>query len=409
MQKLIGAAALCVALSSPVHAGPAGDLLRDSLYSGALANGVKALEPLAAADPEARFGMGALQLVIGVERLAQTLYRHGLSSPNAGPMGPNVILPLPPNPNPEPWGYDGVRQALEALVADFDAARAHLEAAGAAGDYVIIIDPTKIHVDVNADGNVDAVESISGMMRIMANEPMRPGDDSENLTREIGFDRADAIWLAGYSDVIAAQAEFLLAHDFSDFVNTLFHRFFPKAGFPMEPYSRGGQLMLDPETDSAIADVIAAVHSINWPVTAPERLKHILTRLKEVTAYSRRNLDAVAAETDDNHELLPSPKQASLSPGVMLTEVQIAAWRESLDTADKVFDGALLVPHWRFKQGFDLKAYFETAKRTDLVLILTGYGAVPFLRDGPVASPADFAAAREAFGDNWLGYVFWFN
>ncbi len=69
----------------------------------------------------------------------------------------------------------------------------------------------------------------------------------------------------------------------------------------------------------------------------------------------------------------------------------------------------MLIPHWRFKQGFDLKAYFETAGETDLVMILTGYGALPFLRDGPIADAESFAAANRVFGENILGYAFWFN
>ena len=44
-----------------------------------------------------------------------------------------------------------------------------------------------------------------------------------------------------------------------------------------------------------------------------------------------------------------------------------------------------ILPHWRFKQGFDLKRYFDTATETDLVMIVTGLGAVPFLAGGPVA------------------------
>jgi len=77
--------------------------------------------------------------------------------------------------------------------------------------------------------------------------------------------------------------------------------------------------------------------------------------------------------------------------------------------ADKVLDGALLVPHWRFKQGFDLKAYFTTAKRTDLVMLLTGADALPYIKDGPVAAATDFRAVQAAFGNDWLGYAFWFN
>ena len=49
-----------------------------------------------------------------------------------------------------------------------------------------------------------------------------------------------------------------------------------------------------------------------------------------------------------------------------------------VDETETVLDGKLLVPHWRFKQGFDLKAYFDTATRTDLVMQRTGLDAVPF-------------------------------
>ena len=226
----------------------------------------------------------------------------------------------------------------------------------------------------------------------------------------VGFDRADAYWFAGYTEVLAAQADFLLAHDFSSFVDAFFHRLFPAAGFPMQAYSAGGgALMMDPETDSVIADVVAAIHTINWPVTDAARLAAVRTRLKSVLAYSRQNWDAILAETDDNHELVPSPKQAAMFPGTSVTDQKVAAWRATLDTADKVLDGTLLVPHWRFRQGFDLKAYFETATTTDLVMILTGAGAVPYLGNGPVATAADFADVQQAFGNDWLGYAFWFN
>ncbi|HWA19023.1 MAG TPA: hypothetical protein VG757_08495 [Devosia sp.] len=410
--RMLGAALAVLMLSAaPAFAGPSGDVLRDSLYAGDLQKGLATLTPLAESDPEARFGVGMLDLAIGVERFAQTLYRHGLTPPNAGPMTPNVTLPVPPNPNPEPWNYEGVRQMFEALVADFDTARGAFETAAAEGDYVIVIDPLQIRFDLNADGKVDPAESIEGMVGLMTGSRFGGPDNqtNETLKHEIGFDRADAYWLAGYSDVIVAQADFLLAHDFSDFVNVLFHRFFPKAGFPMQEYSKGGQLMLDPETDAGISDAVAAIHTISWPVTDATRLAGVRERMKAVIGYSRQNWDAILAETDDNHELLPSPKQTPPVPEAKIDDAKVAAWRATLDQADRILDGELLVPHWRFAQGFDLKAYFETAKRTDLVMILTGYGAVPFLKDGPIASPQDFREAQQAFGSNWLGYAFWFN
>jgi hypothetical protein len=131
--------------------------------------------------------------------------------------------------------------------------------------------------------------------------------------------------------------------------------------------------------------------------------------MKAVLAFSRQNWDAILAETDDNHELLPSPTQTAMIPDASVDDAKVAAWRATLDQADKLLDGDLLIPHWRFKQGFDLAAYFEGAKRTDLVMLLTGAGALPFISDGPIASPEDFRQMQEAFGSDWLGYAFWFN
>src|SRR5690606_15103041 len=128
-----------------------------------------------------------------------------------------------------------------------------------------------------------------------------------------------------------------------------------------------------------------------------------------ITGLSRRNWEAILAETDDNRELLPSPRQHGITPDAMITEEQVNAWMAALDTADQVLDGTLLIPHWRFQKGFDLKAYFETARKTDLVMLITGYDALPFLKDGPIASAESFRAANEVFGDALIGYAFWFN
>lgn len=442
LKRLAAAAALAaLALPSPAQAGAAGDLTRRHLYEGTLAAGLEALAPLAAAgDQEARFGAGMLRFVQAVEHFAQALYRHGLAAPEAGMMGSPLLLPVPPNPGPEPLDYQKVRGILEVLASDMDAARALLEKAGERGDYVVPLDLLEFRVDIDADGKSGEDESVGSVIsRAFGSDPsaFAPGppplpapeekDKADKAGSEapreapaatpgpaaeeaiIGFDRADAIWLAGYSQVFAAQADFLLAHDFETTVNATFHRLFPRAGLPMQEYADRGMLMLDPASDNAIADLIAAVHTINWPVVEPDRLKRVLMRFQAITQLSRRNWEAILAETDDNKELVPSPKQVSLVPEARVTDEIIAAWMETLDAADRIIAGELLVPHWRFKQGFDLKAYFETATHTDFVMLLTGYDATPFIKDGPVATAESFAAANRVFGDAFLGYAFWFN
>jgi hypothetical protein len=408
-----GAVLLCAA---PALAGPAGDTLKDALYSGSLAEGRSKLEPLAAGgDTEAAFGVGMLKLAQAAEHFTQILYRHGFDFPDTSALGGTTPLTVPQNPNPEPFDYNGVRQMLNDLVAGLDDARVSFDAASKSGDYVVELNPLKMRLDANGDGKVDEGESFATLFARWSNvstqdllAPPVPGGPPK--FEAIGFDRADAYWLAGYTEVLAAQADFLLAHDFSTFVNSTFHRFFSRAGFPMQPYAKGnGTLLLGPDADNGIADAIAAVHTISWPVTDAARLAGVRERLKAVLAYSRQDWDAILAETDDDHELLPSPKQTAMIPGSSVTDEKVAAWRATLDEADKILDGTLLVPHWRFTKGFDLRAYFETAKRTDLVMLLTGFDALPYLKDGPIAVAADFQAIQTAFGSDWLGYAFWFN
>ncbi len=436
LTRLAAAAiAAVLVLPGPGLAGEAGDITRRHLYEGTLAVGVEALAPLRDADQEARFGTGLLRFAQAVEHFAQALYRHGLAAPERALEGAPLMLPIPANPDPRALDYQAFRAILEALVADVDAARAELEEAGRQGDYVVPLDVLQLRIDIDGDGRGDDTESLGSIVARAIGEspaalpampppaPERPEPGpldkagnapaasaaSASPAAVIGFDRADALWLAAYSQVFAAQADFLLAHDFEATVNAAFHRLFPRAGLPLQEFADQGTLMLDPQTDNAIADAVAAIHTINWPVVEPARLRRVMERFQTITALSRRNWQAILDETDDNAELIPSPRQTSLIPEAQVTEEVVAAWLETLDTADRILAGELLVPHWRFTRSFDLRAYFTTATHTNLVMLLTGLDAVPFLRDGPVATAQSFAEANRVFGENFLGYVFWFN
>jgi hypothetical protein len=443
MLKRVVVAALAATMLTavPAAAGQGGDALREALYAGAYAEGIAALSPLAAGgDQEAKFGLGLLQMLSSIEGFSRALYRYGATTPATGPLGPVLGPQTPANPNPEKLTYEAFRGVLDAFVTGMDEARATLEGAGASGDYVVPVEPLRLKMDVDGDGVAEDSETLAAIIAtITGQDPLAnpgppmptvepPPESTGGRQRQqsdpsgapaapegpvIGFDRADAIWFAGYSEVFAIPADFLLAHDFSDFFNVAFHRFFPRAGLMMQPYSTGtgSALVIDPQTDTAIADLIAAIHTINWAVVEPDRLKRVLARAHAVTNYSRQDWDAILAETDDDHELIPSPRQTPFGPGedFRVTDEKVAAWRATLDAFDKVLDGELLLPHWRFRQGFDLRAYFETATRTDVVMLLTGAGALPFLKDGPKADAETFRAANEAFGGNLIGFAFWFN
>ena len=60
-------------------------------------------------------------------------------------------------------------------------------------------------------------------------------------------------------------------------------------------------------------------------------------------------------------------------------------------------------------RGIDLKLFFEEPQPFDLVMLLTGAGAVSYLRDGPIATPQRWGEITQAFEDNFFAYAFWFN
>lgn len=369
-----------------------------------------------AGSTDACFGSGLIELIVAAEGLSRALYRHGATTPDMAAAA--MFLGMPEgmgegmgNPEPEPLDYEGLRIILDAFISGLAQAQQGFVMAAEAGDYVIAIDPLRVRLDLNGDGVVAEGETLAAMLADVMELPegRSKGDKTSPVDTTIGFDRADAFWFAGYTQVVAAPVDLLLAHDFSQLFEAVGHRVFPQAGLPMQEFSRGGTLMMDPETDTFIADAIAVIHTADFPVIDATRLRGVLARMQAVTALSRQNWEAILAETDDNRELVPSPSQTSLVPDLEVTEEVVAAWMETLDRVDEILAGELLLPHWRFSQGFDLRAYFETATETDLVMLFTGQGALPFLRDGPIADAESFAAGNAVFGDNWPNFAIWFN
>ena len=428
MRVLTAAAMAALMLPGAAMASEAGDALAQRLYDGTLAEARGQSETLCYEyNVDACFAVGMTDLIGGVEALSQALYRHGATTPGTPAaamllgMGMAGSTTGPANPNPEPLSYEQLRTILGDFVIALDSAKGFFTMA-VPGSYVITIDPLRVRVDLDGNGTAEAGETLGAMLGavgefadIPAPDGPPPGGKVKDkgtapvVDSTIGFDSSDAIWFAGYTQVVAAPVDLLLAHDFSAFFNAYLHRVFPKAGLPMQDYSKGGTLFMDPDSDAFIADIVAAIHTLDFPVTDAPRLAGVLARLQSITALSRQNWELILAETDDNRELVPSPRQTSLVPDTPVTDDTVAAWMATLDTVDQILAGDLLVPHWRFTKGFDLHAWFTTATETDLVMLLTGSAALPYLGDGPIADAQSFAEANRVFGTDWINYAFWFN
>ena len=428
MRGLTAVATATLMLSGAAMASDVGDELAQRLYDGTLVETREAaINRCAELNSDACFAAGLAELIGGVEALSQALYRHGATTPGTPAAAMLLGMGLdgdsdaaPANPDPEPLSYEQLRTILGDYVTAMDSAHGYFQKGGI-GPYVITIDPLRVRIDLDGDGTAREGETLGTMIGSVGEMADIPAPDSpppgKSKTKgaapavdtSIGFDSSDAVWFAGYTQVAAAPVDLLLAHDFSEFFSAYMHRVFPKAGLPMQDYSKGSTLFMDPDSDAFIADIVAAFHTADFPVTDSERLAGVLERLKSIVALSRKNWELILTETDDNRELVPGPHQTSLVPEMPVTSETLEAWMATLATVDQILNGELLVPHWRFKQGFDLKAYFETATETDLVMLLTGQDALPYLKAGPIADAQSFAEANRVFGTDWINYAFWFN
>lgn len=337
-------------LPNAALASETGDAVAQHLYAGTLQEGRDALAgAIAAQDAEACFGWSLLTLAAAFEGLGQDLYRYGATTPGlpvvARMLGVGATEDaVPANPDPEPLTYEALRSVIGDFRDDIAVAQASFECPAISGaEFSMPLDVLLIRADFNGDGIADDAEALGALLVPLLGDEELIFDDAQSdkarskavpIDSTIGFDRADSIWLAGYTQILKVQLDLLLAHDFEDFYSAYLHRVFPRSGLPMQDYSSGGTLFMDAESDAGIADLIAAIHTLNFPVIDKPLLASIPGQLKRVTALSRQNWDLILAETDNNRELLPSPTQTSMLPDAPITAEMVDAWRETLDVLD---------------------------------------------------------------------------
>jgi hypothetical protein len=384
----------------------AANLAAGHLEAGTLLAGDAELSALLDKDPgndEARLGLGAIRFVRAVEHLSQGLYRYGLK-PLTSFLIPVVRLPVPENPDPQPITFQDFRGLLQTFVSDLGSAEVTL-ALVKSDNVKLVLDLDKLRYDVKGDGIigddqrlVSVIERVTGMTRSMMPNSL-----------VFAFHKGDALWLQGYCNLLMAFGDFFLAYDWHESFDTTFFHFFPKMSSPF----RDALAPVDPNDYFAsegapVADFISFLH-IRWPLTEPGRMHEARDRLKRMIALSRASWAAIEAETDNDRNWIPNARQTSPFQSVIVDEKRIAGWRAVLDEADAILDGKKLVPHWRLRQGINIRRVFEEPQPFDLVLWITGPAALPYLEDGPMTTSEEWSRITDSFGGSFGVYAVWFN
>lgn len=412
------------ACGQAARAGEAASLTRQALEAGSLADGERTLAARLAATPgddEARFGLGMIRFARAIEAFAQHQYRHGLK-PAMGMVVPFMRMPVPDNEQPQRLTYEGQRAALQALLDGLAAAESTLASIGQ-GDVKIPLDLEKVRLNITGTPEGAAV-TLMQLLRAISmavppeaafapdgGSPAVPTTEPASDRFEVAFDRADAIWLKGYCRLLSAVLEAVLAYDWSATFADAGGLFYPHLNAEKEPIPSNLDALVGGTGSAAlIADSIAMIHQIRWPVAEPARMRRARENLKAVVAASRESWGAIVAEIDDDREWIPAPRQRSAAlPQMTITQQRLDVWLAALDEFDAVLDGRMLVPHWRMAKGINLKRVFEEPRPFDLVLWATGHAALPFLEDGPVMSPDSWQAWQRAFGGDFLLFAVYFN
>lgn len=360
-------------------------------------------------DDHARFQLGIVQTLRAVETLAQDLNRHGLR-PNSSlqvlsMLGVPRIRGLSEDPPPpEEISYDELREIVRRFLAGLETAEktlAHVEAA----DIKVSLPFGLIRADLNGDGKVVEREEFWRVYAAHAGLGVNADTQAAAEGFRITFDRADVDWLRAYLHLLSAIGEAFLAHDTHELFERCGHLVFQK---PKTPYP-----FLDSPVrgdDWGIVDLIAAIHLINFPVVQPDRMRAALDHLEKTIALSRTMWDRIQAETDDEAEWIPSPRQTGVIPGVRMTDEMVRTWPTFLDEAADLLAGRKLVPFWRGEgQGVNLRMVFLEPRSFDLVMWLQGTGAAPYLEQGEHSKQETWDRLQGTFEGRFLTFAVWIN
>jgi hypothetical protein len=400
--------------------------LEKYLLEGRLAEGAAAMQAAVDADPAdgvSQFGLGVTQFFQAIESLGQSQYRFGLLG-NRRRAIPFMRLPIPENEKPEQISYELARSMIQDFISGLGKAEKTLAGIKSSG-LKLPLKIGQIRLDLDGDGVGTDEESVWNILNALSSGG-RPAEADPAVNQlVIAFDDGDVLWLRGYCHVMSALGEIVLAYDWKDQFERTAHLFYPSVKTPHDFLQAEGTGPFNGFNSQNILDVIALIHTVNYECVEPERMKVALGHLESVISLSRESWKLINAETDNDREWLPNPRQTAALGELRVSQQNLLGWQAFLDEADAILQGKKLLPFWRGIEGgamfFDgnfpehpelginLRKVFLEPTRLDLVLWLQGTGLQPFLEKGERTDAGAWRRIMNAFDGNFFLFMVWFN
>jgi hypothetical protein len=354
---------------------------------------------------QSTFTQAICQLSASMEAFQQGLYQYGFEV-NSSSAGIRSVGPIPHNPKAEVVNYQKIRKLIETFHEELHAIEKTVATIGE-DEFHLPLDLTKMRFDIDNNGKRTEMESSMALVLSIDNNNRRMTpdqvDELNKIDGTIVFDKSDLLWLKGYVQITLGATDLLLAHDFEQPFNAISGNLFQK------PENALSKLGANDDNYGDVANLIAAFHVAKMKVAEPDRLKQARQHLLNMVDASKAMWISVQAETDNNKEWLPSPKQDSVT-GIKITEEMVTGWHQFLNEYEAILNGKKLLPHWRFKgKGINLKRVLEESTETDVILWITGHAAAPFQELGELTDQGLWRQLNRTFNGNLLGMSFFIN
>lgn len=379
---------------------PLDEFVRDGLLSEGLA------AYAAPTDNAGRFSLATLQALEGLQQFVVGLNKLGLN-PELARSGIPFLRVVPSTRQQAPSEV----ATPEKVAAIFGKLRIALRAANATLSkmdetaFGVTVNLSQMRMDFDGDGTVVTNElllaSIGRTMGLPAAQPT-----GQDLV--VHFDNADAAWLKGYTHFLSGVLDILMAYDWTPVWKQCAHHVFNRPE-PMPPIAQHAVAGNRGEMFQ-IVDYIAALHDMRLDLVREHGLRDARDEFRAMISCSRECWQRALAETDDEHEWLPSPTQTGPG-GAKVTAQQIEGWQHVLNELDAILQGQKLLPHWRIRagEGISIEKLVNAPPTLDVVLLIQGSAFIPYLEEGPVSDRETWRRLIEPFGPGFAMFAIWSN
>jgi hypothetical protein len=363
------------------------------------------LTALAAPSDEDRMALGMFHFLRGIERALQLRYEMNVSP--AYMDLPVMRLPIPENPNAEPFRAVAVQEFANGLIEEMAAANQALSLVPDTSTAKLEVQIADLWFDLNADGKRDAEADVA--IPDFAWQMIRGGFDPIDQTGTlpvVKFDVADRSWLIAYTHFLSAFGEAILTYDPTTAIEEVI-----ATQVKLAEINQGLEMTnaMDMQFGSFIdgfAVIQAALDQEPSKEHAAAAHAHLLAMVEANRVFWR----LAAAETDNDAEWIPNGKQVAAMGFTLPTDAS-TTWMSVLEDAEKALKGEVLIPYWRVGggAGLNLQTMFLDPRPVDLMGWIQGRAAVPYLERGTRMSSENWWRFERMMGGDAMLFAFLLN